>query len=73
MKHLFREFFWIDFRFPPSFAAYRYRRQMTLGQDDFGNAIPISSRNRSLKEEDRVKQEACTICGHVRDKQCQNP
>lgn len=40
MRHLFRLFRWIDYNFPPDQSSLRYRSQWTLGQDDFGNAIP---------------------------------
>lgn len=43
MRHLFRMFYWIDARFTPNEPAARYRKQWTLGQDDFGNAIPYKS------------------------------
>lgn len=40
MRHLFRMFRWIDYSFPPTSPDRRYRSQQTIGQDDFGNAIP---------------------------------
>lgn len=40
MRHLFRMFHWIDVRYSTNEPANRYRKQWTLGQDDFGNAIP---------------------------------
>ncbi len=43
MRHLFREFRWIDRKFTPNEPDKRYRKVWTLGQDDFGNAIPFSS------------------------------
>lgn len=41
MRHLFRMFRWIDVRYTPNEPAYRYRKQWTLGQDDYGNALPF--------------------------------
>ena len=41
MRHLFRQFRWIDKRYSPNQPEQRYRKQWTLGQDDFGNAIPF--------------------------------
>lgn len=43
MRHLFRLFKWIDYRHTPDTPSLRYRKEWTLGQDDYGNAIVYSS------------------------------
>lgn len=39
-RRLLRQFRWIDTNYSPRQPEQRYRKEWTLGQDDFGNAIP---------------------------------
>ena len=42
MRHLIKKFFYINYRYTPSQKDKRYNTVTTLGQDDFGNAIPVN-------------------------------